>query len=628
MKFLFKSLLVILLVLNVISFEVSSKSKVHSHSKAHSHSHSKIKSHFRMRAKMHSRTHDKSNHLHNSKNSNSMMSLLGSLTEEKFYSSSRTRKTSLPNKKKLTLEKRKMIEGLWNGTGIIENWLTISSKSFIDRTKFPKIVLPDDKTADIKLDDDLFRINDVWAKNKTSALDTPPCEKCFYFRLSGTHIYYSPTPSDYNVLGAISIRYVETIGPVGKGIQQTGSWCIKVKDTENQLWRLCARDEIVRKQWLCRIQNTLKLPLDASCFSGVTDDEYESGKVEKTIIKPIILIPIPSPVCNEKWDYQRHGDDWQCECKEGKEQTPIRLPPAEKAADSSVKPLFQYDEISLRSSVTTIDGQVTQNNKLQLRLVDGVLKIIHPNLGKLITMDGAIYQAQEIIIHTPAEHKIDSKNYDMELQIIHYGISKGDIAKQVVLSFLFEKKPGSSNRFLDDLDFYNLPNHLNKKVDLTKNININNLFYSTESKEPPVAKSFSFYTYQGSLPFPPCTENTIVYVASKPFKIGSTALALFIETLRIPDFMDQQGNIIVSNWMPHSNRSEQPNNGRPIYHYDHKKYCNVEELPESPKNFGHYEKMVVKHDKYFYVNSQFPSGIPNSYVVSENEAKGYPIHLP
>ena len=117
--------------------------------------------------------------------------------------------------------------------------------------------------------------------------------------------------------------------------------------------------------------------------------------------------------------------------------------------------------------------------------------------GKVVTADGAVYFAEEIVIHTPSEHKINGKQLDMEVQIVHYGQSKGDIAKQLTLSFLFERKAGVYNKFLDDLDFFNLPSPASPKVDLLKDIFIPRILYEASNNEIPVMKPFSFYTYQG-----------------------------------------------------------------------------------------------------------------------------------
>lgn len=244
---------------------------------------------------------------------------------------------------------------------------------------------------------------------------------------------------------------------------------------------------------------------------------------------------------------------------------------------------------------------------------------MHPDFGRLITVDGAVYSAEEIVIHTPAEHTLDGKTYDMEISIIHYGISQGDIAKQVSLNFLFERTPGAENKFLEDIDFFNLPGPLNRERNIENMIDINKINLEPEDVgEINQLKPFGFFTYQGSLSFPPCTENTIVYVASKPLAIGSTALELFQEATRIPDLEDQKGNIIVSNMRPETSRKTQELNGRPVFH--HNPYdCSPPTKPK--KTYGHYEKVRKALTSYFYVNNDKPSGLPNAYVVSKEEAK-------
>jgi carbonic anhydrase len=274
------------------------------------------------------------------------------------------------------------------------------------------------------------------------------------------------------------------------------------------------------------------------------------------------------------------------------------------------------------SKETTIDGMASSGKPLKLQLMDNTLKMFHRKFGKVVTMDGAIYYAQEIVVHSPSEHTIEGKKFDLEVQIIHYGQSKGDIAKQLVLSFVFEKTPGVYNKFIDDLDIFNLPNPITKERELTTNIFLPKILFSADDSDTPTMRPFSFYTYQGSLTMPPCTEQTIMYVASKPIPLGSTAIQLFQEALRIPDLMNHKGDVIVSNWIPQSNRGTQPVNGRPVFHYDHEKNCGPD--PKKPKEQpkGHYEKVLKAATNYFYVNSEEPSGIPNAFVVSEQEATG------
>merc|ERR1712100_122549 len=75
-----------------------------------------------------------------------------------------------------------------------------------------------------------------------------------------------------------------------------------------------------------------------------------------------------------------------------------------------------------------------------------------------------------------------------------------------------------------------------------------------------------------------------------------------------------------------NNRNTQQLNGRPIFWYDHSKNCpsfrKGKQAGYAKK--GHYEKRVKSAVKYFYVNGQAPSGIPNAFVVTNREALGLP----
>jgi carbonic anhydrase len=500
---------------------------------------------------------------------------------------------------------------------MLGDWFMISSQAFLNPSIFPPVTLHSGQKLTIHTDPDFFRINDAYEK---ASDDKPPTEKFFWFRLSGLNIYYSTTKTDINILGAVLVTAIERVGKHDGPMSGSNvTYCFSVQDIDRHNWKLCSLEQNITDKWVCAIKTLLNED-DPKCKPNNGTDN-NTKIIEKQITQPIIIIPLPSRQCNDGWNYQKNGDDWECDCSEGKEQSPIDLPSVEEAIDSPVKPLFQYEEVASSSKITTIDGQMRENAPLKLSLLENNLKIFHNKFGKVVTMDGAVYYAQEIIIHTPAEHTIEGKKFDMEVQIVHYGQSKGDIAKQIILSFVFEKTPGVYNKFMDDLDFFNLPNPISKERDITTNIFIPKILYSADDEEIPVMKPFSFYTYQGSLTTPPCTENTIIYVASKPIKLGSTAIQLFQEALRIPDIMNQKGDVIVSNWIPMSNRNIQELNGRPVFHYNHEKYCGPDpQRPEPPR--GHYEKVMKSLTKYFYVNGPQPSGLPNAFVVSEKEALG------
>lgn len=508
-------------------------------------------------------------------------------------------------------------------TMVTQDWLMISSELFEDQKLFPPVVLPSGKKVTIRVDRDKFRINDAFT-TKVGTGVKPPSKREFWFRLSGLNLYYTANKEDINILGSIAIKEIRRAKKHDDVyIANNITSCFDVKDSDEMKYKLCSFDKIKSLTWYCAIQILLGSSPD-ECLPK-TDQSVKTVTIENKIIQPMIIIPTPSKFCNEDWNYQKMGEDWECDCAEGKEQSPINLPSKELAIDSPVKPLFQYDKILMHSPVNTIEGYLAKTGAIKLEYADNALRLLYHRMGKVVTLDGAVYYAQEMIFHTPAEHTINGRNFEMELQVIHHGQTKGDIAKQVSLSFLFEKSPGVYNQFIDDIEIFDLPNPTDTKKDLTKEIYLPKIFFqkTEENNEAVVWKPFSFYTYQGSLSFPPCTENTIVYVAAKPVKLGSTALTLFKESLRVPDMMNEAtGDVVVSNWLNISSRKIQPTNGRPVYFYDHIKHCGPE--PPAPKvaNVGHYEKVKTVLTKYFYVDQNIPSGVPESFVVTKAEAEG------
>ncbi len=85
---------------------------------------------------------------------------------------------------------------------------------------------------------------------------------------------------------------------------------------------------------------------DICMKNGDSDADGDTKLINKTIeiINPIIIIPRPSPYCNEKWNYKNFGDDWECDCKEGKEQSPIDLSKIEDMIKTNIFPIFRYNK--------------------------------------------------------------------------------------------------------------------------------------------------------------------------------------------------------------------------------------------------------------------------------------------
>lgn len=528
----------------------------------------------------------------------------------------------------LTVDNEKIIARTESTNTIISGWLRIFSPTYKNQKLFPEISLPNYSKKTIQLDEETnFRINDKFATDADYFKRYQ-----FYFRLSNKNLYYSNDEDSLNILDSIPIKRVKAVEDFPLNNPED-ALCFQLKDTEKiSDWKLCALDLKTVKQWGCMIKNLIG-QIDQSCKERI-EEVPEPTIINQTITQPILLIPQPSRQCNENWNYFKKGSDWECDCSEGKEQSPIDLPKPSEATPSPVKPIFQYEEMGPKEVIKTPEGE-EKSETYKMEYAENMIQINSlltgdpqtGGFGKLITLDGSIYKATKIVFHTPSEHTIDGKQYAMEMQIIHNGMTKGDLAKSVVFSILFNQKAGVYNRFIDSLDFFNLPKVTSNVVELKNSVYIPKVLFESDSDDITVMKPISFYTYQGSISFPPCNEKTINYVLSKPIDLSSTTIQLFKEAIRIPDYKDSYGNILINKEKAENNRATQPLNGRNVFYYDHIKYCGPE--PEKTvrvnKVEGHFEKVSNKMTQYIYVNSESPSGMPNSFVVDENEAKGIKV---
>jgi carbonic anhydrase len=509
-----------------------------------------------------------------------------------------------------------------NKNETLKEWFYISSPEFRDKFRYPHIPLRNCTKIKINFDYNEYRINPQYKEDSTDD-NNPPTPASFWFRLSGTHLYYSCSKTEINLAGAISIESIEKVDKLESYVL----FCLMIEDKTQTGYIICSENQEIRDKWW--IQININLGIDVSQFlppkefeSNLDLSKFEKFEIEQKVIQPIIMIPLPRRKCNDKWNYANHGNDWECICKEGLEQSPIDLPHPIKAIDSSVTPFFKYDTVKFNDHVASLDGLVS-SKEMHLRYFSNAVRLLYPNLGKVVTLDESVYVAEEILFHTPSEHTLNGKRYDMEMQILHYGRSEGDIAKQVVVSFLFKKSPGAFVKFFESFDVFRLPNALFKKTEIVEDLDINKLFYDIDYEGEITIKPFSFFTYQGSLTFPPCTERTIHYVASQPIALGEIIIDHFREAIGEPriindnnyDFDDKIENY----------RDTQPINGRDIFHWDHVKNCPKNTLPEIEEQAkGHYEKISSKVWHYYYINTPEPSGLYGATAISEQEAKNIP----
>jgi len=468
--------------------------------------------------------------------------------------------------------KSKYIVDLKSPKGELNGWLAVSNTKFIDPNIFPSEISESNDTVDFKkVEGGSFIVNKNFPNKDEKELKN---KYSFYFHFKNGLVYFTGTKKSVNVLASLKPINAENNFYSYPNSKNSTLSCFNLKDESGMTWNLCADNIKTKYKWLCSLENYTGSYLDSFCLpenSGNKNKQNSTSSNKKgKRFRKLLIIPTETRKCNANWNYKQFGNDWECTCAEGKHQSPIDLPSKNKALPTRMKPLFIYENVHPLLSESTIDGLLVQNENLKIFYKSGALRIFHSYMGKIVTIDGGVYHSEEIVIHTPAEHTIEGKKFAMEVQIIHYGKSKGDISKQVVLSFLFYEKPGVFNKFFEKLDYYNLPNEIDDFKDLREKFFIPELFYNNEEGDINFTKDFSFYSYEGSLTFPPCTERTTYFIAATPIPISSTVIGMFKEALRKPDYISG-GKIIKSYEQPKlNNRKIQDRNGRKITYYQSK----------------------------------------------------------
>lgn len=124
--------------------------------------------------------------------------------------------------------------------------------------------------------------------------------------------------------------------------------------------------------------------------------------------------------------------------------------------------------------------------------------------GGTMTVGGTTYDLQQFHVHTPSEHAVDGSRYAGEIHLVHQAGPE-----QLAVLALFVEEGGSSNPALHD--WISGP-------DTTLTYDASALLPTTRS----------YYTYEGSLTTPPCSEIVRWIALSSPIQASSAQL----DTLR------------------------------------------------------------------------------------------------
>jgi carbonic anhydrase len=150
----------------------------------------------------------------------------------------------------------------------------------------------------------------------------------------------------------------------------------------------------------------------------------------------------------------------------------------------------------------------------------------------VLTLNGSKYVLKQFHFHTPSEHKMDGKQYPMEIHFVHQDTTTKLLTVLGVFVELGPTEHPLLNTFIK-----NLPGKADAKCD-------NNFKFSIENLMP---ENRECYQYKGSLTTPPCSEIVHWNVFKKPLKATPKQIEAFQKREHT------------------NNRPTQGLNGRPIY---------------------------------------------------------------
>ncbi len=182
-------------------------------------------------------------------------------------------------------------------------------------------------------------------------------------------------------------------------------------------------------------------------------------------------------------------------CGKGKEQSPINI----SGAKTSDLPAIQFDY---------------KPGSLEI-LNNGYTIQVNHAAGSSITVDGEKYELLQFHFHTPSENIVDGKAFPKEMHLVHKN-AKGQLAVVGVFT-----KEGAKNTALDKI-WEHMPNKAGgKKMLASVSVNAAELLPADRS----------YYSFNGSLTTPPCSEGVKWMVLKTPVEASNAQIKQFAEVI-------------------------------------------------------------------------------------------------
>ena len=196
------------------------------------------------------------------------------------------------------------------------------------------------------------------------------------------------------------------------------------------------------------------------------------------------------------WDYEGEmgPENWGKEfptCAKGKSQSPLDIKGPFEKVKMSIAPDYKNGQLKVLNNGHTIQVNVEPGSKVRI--------------------DGKPYELLQFHFHKPSEELVDGKPAAMVIHFVHKN-AEGQLA---VIGVLL--KEGNENPGIKTI-WSNLPTTAGAEVIPDK------VMFNPANLLPP---EFDFYTYEGSLTTPPCTEKVKFFIMKSQVNIGRDQVGAF-----------------------------------------------------------------------------------------------------
>ena len=184
-----------------------------------------------------------------------------------------------------------------------------------------------------------------------------------------------------------------------------------------------------------------------------------------------------------------------------------------------LKPEFSKCASGTRQSPIDIrDGIKVQLDPVPFDYKPGVFRVldnghtVQVNVapGSSIEVLGRRYDLVQFHFHRPSEERIDGRQFDMVVHLVHKDID----GRLAVVAVLLDR--GSAHPLIQSV-WNNLPLEKGEEVAAKASLDLNRL----------LPEDRSYFTYMGSLTTPPCSEGVLWMVMKSPVTVSADQIAIF-----------------------------------------------------------------------------------------------------